>query len=75
MLPDILSDRNLKLDDPALEPDHGGVCAVLRAKLGKDVSDLTFYRGLADGEVLGRQSFDRAVRQSTRATFTRISSR
>src|SRR5271166_4251611 len=53
MLPDILSDTNLKLDDPALEPDHCGVSTVLRTELGEDVLHLTLDRGLADGEALG----------------------
>jgi hypothetical protein len=50
---DILLDTSLGLDDPALEPDHCGVSTVLRTELGEDVLDLTFYRGLADGEALG----------------------
>ena len=53
MLQGILLDPNLKLDDPALQPDHGGVSTVLRTELGEDVLHLTLYRGLADGEALG----------------------
>jgi hypothetical protein len=53
MVPDVLSDTILELDDSALQADHDGVSAVLRAEFGEDVSDLTFDRGLADGEALG----------------------
>src|SRR3984957_20456699 len=45
-----------ELNDPALEPDHGGVGSVLGAQFGEDVPNLTLHRVLA-GRQLRRDLF------------------
>jgi hypothetical protein len=43
----------LKLDDSALQTDHGGVGSVVGAQLEEDVSDLALDGFFADGELRG----------------------
>jgi len=43
--------ERLECDDPALDPDHGGVGAIVSAQLGEDVLDAPFDGFFADGEL------------------------
>src|SRR5271170_2408348 len=45
-----------ELDDPALEPNHGGVGSVLGAQFGEDVPDLALH-GVLTGRDLRRDLF------------------
>src|SRR5437773_7802896 len=63
----------LEFDDAALNPDHGGVCAIIGSQLGEDVLDAPFDGLLAERELssdllvgipIGNQTKDRKLARS-----------
>jgi len=63
----------LEFDDAALNPDHGGVCAIIGTQLGEDVLDAPFDGFFAERELssdllvgipIGNQTQDRKLARS-----------